>query len=158
MCPLRVESLFATVLWLPVCEPCSSSVLDILEAVFLCSRVPGLRAHYGSWILLLEQNFCRCDYPAICGLPTQGCGSCLHRVSTPLFISLWFLISELWKIFSANLQVILINSCSKTITCHLGVPTWGDKLRSSFPVIFVYPYIYLFIFYNGMLYIWLYIH
>ncbi|KAB0373662.1 hypothetical protein FD755_015321, partial [Muntiacus reevesi] len=27
---------------------------------------------------LLEQNFCSCDYSPICGLPTQGCGSCLY--------------------------------------------------------------------------------
>ena len=55
---------------------------------------------------LLGENFCNCDYPCICGLPTLGCRSWLSVLSAPpiclvvvpslyLFI-LFFLWLHLW--------------------------------------------------------------
>lgn len=131
----------------PVCKPCSSSVLDIPEACFPCAESPGLRAHYGSWILL---SLSRTSAVVII-LPFVGClprdvdlACTVSHPSVHLTV-IPSLYLELWKIFSANLQVILINSCSVN-TCHFGVPTWEDKLRVFLLSHFGYPYIYLFIF------------
>ena len=59
---------------------------------------------------------------------SQGWGSWLYCISTPptclgAVLSLYF---QLWKIFSASLQIILVDSCFVNI-CSFGVPVGGSE-------------------------------
>ena len=73
MSPVRVESLFPTVLWLSWTQAlvfkarCSSGSSH--------SQDLGLRrVIWGSDLSLLKENLCICDIPPIYGSPTQGWG------------------------------------------------------------------------------------
>ena len=66
-----------------------------------------------------------------------GCGCCLYHVSAPFpfLVEVPFLYLQQWKIFSASLQVILIDSCSKN-SHNLGVPVGGGEFRV-FPLCYI---------------------
>ena len=80
--PLRTETLCPTVLQLF----CTQAVL-----VFKTRYSGGLSSQcwtprlgilmWGLDHLLLGENLCHCDYPLICGSPSQGCGSWIYCVA-----------------------------------------------------------------------------
>ena len=81
---------------------------------------------------LLGKNLCNYDYPPFCGLPTGGWGLSLYCISAspthlPVVPSLYL---KLWKIASASLQVIIINSCSVN-SCNFGVPVGGGEVKGT---------------------------
>lgn len=66
--------------------------------------------------LLPRENFCNCDYSLVCKLPTWLCETWLCWISVPLTLFLcvcfFFFIFLVVKIFSDNIQIVVIHSCS----------------------------------------------
>ena len=64
--------------------------------------------------LLLGENLCNRDYYLVYRLPAWGCGSWLYYVSGPTtcLVMICSFYLQLWNIFSASLQILLISSCS----------------------------------------------
>ena len=62
---------------------------------------------------------------------SQGWGSWLYCISTPptCLGAVLSLYVQLWKIFSASLQIILVDSCFVN-TCSFGVPVGGSESES----------------------------
>ena len=88
--PVRVESIYHSALTLLKVGPTAFQSQIFWGFIFLLQdpREPD----GGSDPSLLEENFCCCNYPPICGTPTQGMGL-NYTVSLPLLpVSLWFLL------------------------------------------------------------------
>ena len=93
-----------------------------------CTSVPLLHTFF-----LLGEKLCNCDYPPICGIPTQRSRSSSYYFSTALpptfHIWLWLFlyIFSCGKMFAASLQVVLVDRCSVNC-CDFGV-SW-EKVGS----------------------------
>ena len=88
--PVRVESIYHSALTLLKVGPTAFQSQIFWGFIFLLQdpREPD----GGSDPSLLEENLCCCNYPPICGTPTQGMGLD-YTVSLPLPpVSLWFLL------------------------------------------------------------------
>ena len=100
-------------------------------------RTHGLRSTiWGSDPSLLGRNLCGCNYPLVCGSPTQGCGSQLTAILPLLPISLWFLLynfSWRWS-FLLDQQLLckyLWFWCAYEWRWAQGFPTLPSQPRSS---------------------------
>ena len=75
-CPLRLESLFPTVLWLSHMQAPLAFKARCSGVLSSQCKAPGLGIPMrGSEPLLLGENLCNCDYPSMCGSPTWECWS-----------------------------------------------------------------------------------
>lgn len=115
----------------------SCSSLDLLKLTLLtfrvkCSEVsfhlPGIRPlgwgfQCGAQTSHTLERICNYDYPPICRLSTQACGSWLCHDCTPSLVSFWFLL----YIFSCKRFSGLINSSSVN-SCYFIVPIRGGEL------------------------------
>ena len=94
-----------------------------------CTSVPLLHTFF-----LLGEKLCNCDYPPICGIPTQRSRSSSYYFSTALpptfHIWLWLFlyIFSCGKMFAASLQVVLVDRCSVNC-CDFGVPVRVEEFR-----------------------------
>lgn len=126
MCPLRVESLFSSCLWL--FQKSAPLAFKARYAGGLSSQSRSLMQGLDLW--LLGEDLCNCNYSLICAFPAQGYESQLYHVSTSptcLVVVPYFYL-QLQMIFSDSLQVIIINSCSVN-SWKFGVPVRGGELR-----------------------------
>lgn len=114
---------------------------------FQC-RTSGLRSlMWGLDPLLLRKKFCNCDYPPVCGLPTQGCQSgCilyLHLSHPPHYV--FFLISLVVEnLFLLVFRLQNIDNCSVN-RCNSGVPIGGGHIRA--PIFWFYHYLLVLLYY-----------
>lgn len=77
---------------------------------------------------LFGENICSCDYSPVLGSPSQGYGSYLHCIPTLLSVLPWlFLDSELCRISSAHLLLVLTDSCPINI-CNCCVFMAGGEV------------------------------
>ena len=77
--------------------------------IFLVQDPQTGEPRWGSDPFLLGENLHICNYPPVCGLPTQKYGSWLYHIFTSFYLCH---CGSFLQIFSASVQVILINSCS----------------------------------------------
>lgn len=83
VCPLRAESISYSPPALPYARPASFQSQCSGSSSFWC-KTPGLRSLM--WDLDPSppgDNLCNCDYPPVCGSPTQKCGSWLQGITDP---------------------------------------------------------------------------
>ena len=128
---LRAESLFPIPLRLFCLQAPLAFKVRHSGGLSPCCRTPRLGSPiWGSDPLLFGENLCDCVYPPTCGSPSQGCESWIYCVSAPPthLIVVPSLYLQLWKMFSASLQVIPIDSCSVN-SCNFDVPMKGGEFR-----------------------------
>ena len=70
--------------WKPCCLPFKARHSGVSSSWCRTSGMGSLM--WGSDASLLGEKLCSCDYPPVCGSPTQGCRSWVYHVSVPLFL------------------------------------------------------------------------
>ena len=132
--PLRAESISYNSLALPNISPDVCFKSRHSGNLSSQCRTPRVRSLMGDLdpSFLEQEDFYNGHTPPVCGAATPGRVSWLYRVSIPptCLIVIPFCVSSYGKIFSASLQVILIDGCSVS-SCNFGVPMGGDEFRVS---------------------------